>query len=255
MKYQLLVVDDEAAFRTTLCSCFPWEQLGFEIAGQAGNGQMALDFLKNNTVHVLLCDIRMPFMDGLDLAKNLVGRKDAPVIVFISGYRDFEYARQAMSMGVRFYILKPVKYEELVQTFSSIRMELESRYHVSEDLPDDSEQDRFVANVRAYVDGNLKSASLKGLANQLYMNSCYVSQLYKEKTGQNFSDYLLESRMKKAAELLVQSSEKIYTIGTMVGYSNAKNFARSFLAFYGKTPTEYRNIHKISISSTEESHA
>ncbi len=156
-----------------------------------------------------------------------------------------------MSMGVRFYILKPVKYEELVQTFTTIRMELDHKYQISEDFPGDSEQDRFVANVRAYVDGNLKSASLKGLANQLYMNSCYVSQLYKEKTGQNFSDYLLEARMKKAAELLVQSSEKIYTIGTMVGYSNAKNFARSFLAYYGKTPTEYRNIHKISITSSE----
>ena len=110
-----------------------------------------------------------------------------PIIVFISGYRDFEYARQAMSMGVRFYILKPVKYEELVQTFTTIRMELDHKYQISEDFPGDSEQDRFVANVRAYVDGNLKSASLKGLANQLYMNSCYVSQLYKEKTGQRSS--------------------------------------------------------------------
>ena len=78
MKYQLLVVDDEASFRTTLCSCFPWDQIGFEIAGQAGNGQMALDFLKKHTVHVLLCDIRMPFMDGLELAKILSSCKDAP---------------------------------------------------------------------------------------------------------------------------------------------------------------------------------
>lgn len=109
-------------------------------------------------------------------------------------------------------------------------------------------------NVHAYVKNNLRTANLKDLSNQIFMNSCYVSQLYKQKTGRNFSEYLLEMRMKKAAELLVDSSEKIYTIGAMVGYNNAKNFARSFLAYYGKTPTEYRSIHKIKITASGESY-
>lgn len=254
MKYKLLVVDDEAQFRTTLCNCFPWEQIGFELAGQACNGKMALDFLKKNTVHVLLCDIAMPFMDGIELVKNLRTWENPPITVFISGYRDFEYARQAITYGVRFYVLKPIKYEDIVQTFGTIKQELDKRYNISQDAPGESGQNNFVDNVHTYVKNHLRTANLKDLSNQLYMNSSYVSQLYKTKTGRNFSDYLLEMRMKKAAELLKNSSEKIYTIGAMVGYNNAKNFARSFLTFYGKTPTEYRNIYRVRTTTTEESY-
>lgn len=254
MKYRLLVVDDEVSFRTTLCNCFAWDQIGFELAGQAGNGQMALDFLKRNKVHVLLCDICMPFMDGIELVKILSTWEDPPVVVFISGYRDFEYARQAIRYGVRFYILKPLKYEDIVQTFGTIRQELDKKHADSGEAPEEADPSGFVENVHTYVKNNLRTANLKDLSNQIFMNSCYVSQLYKQKTGRNFSEYLLEMQMKKAAELLVDSSEKIYTVGAMVGYNNAKNFARSFLAYYGKTPTEYRSIHKIKITASGESY-
>lgn len=128
MKYQLLIIDDEFQSRSTLSDCFPWEQVGFELAGQASNGRLAIDFLKKHPVHVLLCDIYMPVMDGIELARILHTWERPPIIVFFSGYRDFEYARQAIQYGVRFYILKPVKYEDLVQTFSTIRLELDQKY-------------------------------------------------------------------------------------------------------------------------------
>ena len=102
------------------------------------------------------------------------------------------------------------------------------------------------------MDTNFRTANLKDLSNQLYMNSSYVSQLYKQKTGRNFSDYLLEVRMTKAAELLKSSSPKIYTITSIVGYNNAKNFSRAFLAYYGKTPTEYRDLHRSGITPKED---
>ena len=251
MKYKLLIIDDESQSRTTLCSCFSWEQVGFELVGQASNGQMALDFLKKNTVHVLLCDINMPVMNGIELVKILNTWENPPITVFFSGYRDFEYAHHAITLGIRFYLLKPIKYEDLVQTFTTIKSELDKKYHISQDFLPKSEQDSFVEKVHTYVDRNLRTANLKDLSGQLYMNSCYVSQLYKQKTGKNFSDYLSEVRMKKAAELLATSSQKVYTIGSLVGYNNAKNFARAFLAFHGQTPTEYREQHRTSIVSKE----
>lgn len=252
MKYKVLIIDDESLFRTTLCNCFSWEQVGFELAGQAANGQLALDFLKKNTIHVLLCDINMPIMNGIELAKILYTWKNPPIIIFISGYREFEYAQQAIAWGVRFYLLKPIKYEDLVQTLSTIKLELDKKHNIPQDCLSGHEQDNFVTRVHTYVDNNLRTANLKDLSNHLYMNSCYVSQLYKQKTGQNFSDYLLEARMKTAAEILKSSSEKVYAIGAMVGYNNAKNFARAFLSFYKKTPTEYRELHRMSIVSKEE---
>lgn len=252
MKYKLLIVDDESLSRTTLCNCFSWEQVGFELVGQASNGQTALDFLKKNTVHVLLCDIYMPILNGIELVKILNTWDNPPITIFFSGYRDFEYARQAITLGVRSYILKPIKYDDLLQTFTTIKLELDKKHNITQEPLSAYEQDNFVVNVHHYVNNNLRTANLKDLSSQLYMNSCYVSQLYKQKTNQNFSDYLLKVRMKKAADLLKTTQEKIYTISAMVGYNNAKNFARAFLAFYGKTPTEYRDQHRIKIVAKEE---
>ena len=71
MTYNLLIIDDEVHSRNTLCNCFPWEQIGFKVIGQADNGKDALAFIKRNNVHVLLCDIQMPVMNGIDLVKIL----------------------------------------------------------------------------------------------------------------------------------------------------------------------------------------
>lgn len=245
MKYNLLLVDDEEQSRTTLCNCFPWEQVGFECVAQAHNGKQALDYINSHTVHVLLCDIQMPVMNGIELAQLLQKEDVAPIIVFFSGYREFEYARKAVQYGVRFYLLKPVKYEDLVETFSLIKLELDKRYPTEQSNNEiDEVQDTFIKNVRKYVKSNLQTANLMDLSSLLFMNSSYVSQLYKQKTGQNFSDYLMEERMKKAGNLLLNTNDKIYTISKMVGYSNAKNFSRSFLSFYGVTPSEYREQNK-----------
>lgn len=252
MTYKLLIIDDETQSRTTLSNCFSWEQVGFELVGQMANGQMALDFLKKNSVHVLLCDINMPVMNGIEMVKILSTWENPPITVFFSGYRDFEYARQAIAYGVRFYLLKPVKYEELVNTFSTIKLELDKKYSNSEDYLFDTTQDSFVSKVHTYVDANFRTANLKALSNQLYMNSSYVSQLYKQKTGRNFSDYLLEVRMTKAAELLKNSSQKIYSITSQVGYTNAKNFSRAFLAYHGKTPTEFRDFYRAKMTPKED---
>ena len=219
MSYELLIVDDEYQSRNTLCTCFPWESVGFHVVGQTYNGLEALKFLEMTKVHVILCDIKMPVMSGIDLAKKLAIRPEAPVIIFLSGYRDFEYAQNALKYGVRYYIVKPARYEELYELL---------------------DEDLFVQKICSYVKENYRTASLTEAASILYMNASYVSQLFKQKTGQNFSEYLLEIRMKKAVMLLADPHIKIYNISNQVGYTNAKNFTRSFRNFYGKTPKEYR---------------
>lgn len=254
MLYELLIADDEYQSTNTLCTCFPWESVGFHVAGQVGNGLEALRFLESATVHVILCDIRMPVMSGIDLACRLVSHPDPPVIIFLSGYRDFEYARQALKYGVRNYIVKPARYEELHETFSSLKQELDARY-LTKDTEAAHDEDIFLDRIRTYVEQNYRTASLTEAAARLFMNASYVSQLFKQKTGCNFSDYLLEVRMKQAAALLSDPTLKIYDISNRVGYTNAKNFARSFRGFYGKTPKEYReHLQSRSASQKGEIH-
>ncbi|WP_339157902.1 response regulator [Paenibacillus sp. FSL W8-0186] len=244
--YNLLIVDDEAETREALSSYFPWSEVGFEVVGQVNNGQEALQFIsENDHVEVVLTDIKMPVMSGVELAEQLYINHRHIKIVFISGYRDFEYAQKALHYRVKNYVLKPAKYNVLMEVFLEIKAELEAEQarletHPAEEQPRNDES-LIIHKIKSYVKKNYKDASLEEVARLVHMNANYLSFFFKQKTGQNFSDYLIRTKMEVAVHLLQDVSYKTYEISEMVGYSNAKNFTRTFKSYYGKTPSEYRN--------------
>ena len=239
MIYELLVVDDEVNSRNTLATCFPWYELGFHICGQAGNGREAMDFIAENIVHVVLSDIRMPVMDGIELSKLIHEQKSKKIImVLLSAYNDFSYAQQAIKYGVKEYLLKPSNFSELKEIFEKIRMELDVLYDTTA-VPSGKEGD-IIAQVYQYCAENYKEGSLVELADRLFLNSSYLSQLIRQKTDKTFSDIMNENRMQQAVILLENSDIKIYTIGHMIGYMNPNNFTRAFRNHFGIAPTEYR---------------
>ena len=247
--YKLVVVDDETQTRDALCDFFPWEQLGFEIVARFENGRSALEYLKNFPCDVLLTDIVMPIMSGLQLIKELQIQKLLPLTVILSGYRDFEYARQAMCCGIRNYILKPTKYHEIVEIFERIRDALDEE-HLATDflLPapeaEASEElgyhEKLIQTVKDHVYNNCRDASLDTASQTVSMNPAYLSLLFKQVTGENFSSFLMSVKMKKAAELLGDPNLRISDIGDLLGYSNPNSFARAFKLFYGIGPRNYR---------------
>jgi len=239
MIYELLVVDDEVHSRNTLATCFPWYELGFHICGQAADGEEALDFINNNIVHVVLTDIRMPVMDGLLLSKHIHEQRSKQIItVLLSAYNDFSYAQQAIKYGVKEYLLKPSNFSELKEVFEKIRLELDALYDTTK-IPSGKEGD-IIDRVYQYCAEHYKEGSLVELADQLFLNSSYLSQLIRQKTGKTFSDLMNENRMQQAVILLENSDIKIYTIGHMIGYMNPNNFTRAFRNHFGIAPTEYR---------------
>lgn len=245
--YKLIIVDDEAEIRDGLGHYFPWNQLGFEIVARLENGVQALEFIENNSVDVMLCDIKMPFMDGLELAKVLHSKNSKIKILLLSGYREFEYAREALRYGVKDYLIKPSRYDELIKVFSNIKQELAFESEQLDSLPSaDLSQgfnyaEKVIGVIKTYVRENFQTATLEEAAQLVHMNSFYLSKFFKDKTGENFSDYLLGIRMNKAAQLLNDISYKTYEISEMVGYSNSKNFTRTFKKYFGKTPKEFRS--------------
>jgi YesN/AraC family two-component response regulator len=239
--YKLLIADDEYEIRNGLSSYFPWEDLGFEIVGQAANGIEVLEFLTGHSVDVILSDIRMPEMSGIDVAKKLFEQNSPIKVVFLSGYKDFNYAQQAINYGVKSYISKPTKYRELSTIFSRIKEELDQNNKPKTIIQKTIGSDKVVETIQNYVHENYKFATLEGASQLVHMNPYYISKYFKEKTGGNFSDYVVDMKMKKAAELLSDMQLRVYEVSEMVGYSNAKNFTRSFRKHFGKTPREYRN--------------
>lgn len=249
--YNLVIVDDEAKIRDGLCNYFPWHEIGFQVAYNARNGMDALDFIRDNPVDVVLSDIKMPVMSGIEMIERLYKQKSKIKVVFLTGFREFEYAQKALIYGAVNFIVKPTKYHELVHVFTQIREELDSEKGNAADSvnPDgfspagsdgQGYHSKIITIIKSYVEEHYDRVTLDDVANLVHMSPTYVSKYFKKKTGQNFSDYVISVKMKIAADLLKDIRYRIVDVSIMVGYENAKNFATSFKKYYGKNPKEFR---------------
>lgn len=237
--YQIIIVDDETKIRDGIASLFPWEKNGFHVAAQFSNGQAALNYCRSNTVDVIFSDIRMPIMDGIKLSRHLADRKDM-LIVFLSGYQDFAYMQAAIRNNVFDYLMKPIKYEEMLNCLDRIREVLDMRSFVKPSEENVSYYEKIISEVKRYIEEEYQHASLEGASQRVNLSPNYLSRLLKEKSDTNFSDYLLNIRMKMAAELLDDIHYKHYEIAYRIGYDNPKNFSRAFKQYYQMSPREYR---------------
>lgn len=141
---KIFLAEDEVVVRETIKRMIPWEELGFELVGEAADGEMALPLLLRQQPDLLITDIKMPFMDGLTLAR--LAKKEIPglKVVILSGYDDFNYAKQAIGIGVEDYLLKPITKNALIERLSEIR----SRYEHEKTQKENYE--KFQREMQAY---------------------------------------------------------------------------------------------------------
>ena len=243
--YRLVVVDDEPKILSGIVETYPWENWGYSVTGAFTNSLKALEYMKNNPVDVLLTDVYMPIMNGIELTKKVQDVHSELDVVFISGFRDFEFAKNAINLGVKQYITKPFNYNEILVTFKKIKQRLDQKQEgekVPVHLCDFPPQyyDKLIIMANEYVEKNIATASLQTTSEQVGLSAGYFSKLYKEKTGYNFSDYLLKAKMYRAMQLLGDVRQRIYEVAFQVGYKNPKNFSRAFRQYFGVSPTEYR---------------
>ena len=123
---KIFLVEDESIMREGLRDNMPWQQFGYEFVGEAADGETALPLIRKTRPDVLLTDIKMPFMDGLSLSRIVAKEFPNMKIIILSGYDDFEYARQAIQIGVEQYILKPVTRETLKKVLSEVKDKIDS---------------------------------------------------------------------------------------------------------------------------------
>lgn len=138
---QLLIVEDEEILRTGLSTCIPWRELGYDLAGVAGDGEDAMAFIRNHWVDVMLSDIKMPGISGLSLAKWVRQEYQNIEIILMSGYDEFDFAREALRISVKEYLLKPLDLLELTSIMQRLQVEITNRrqkepeYHQLFSLP------------------------------------------------------------------------------------------------------------------------
>lgn len=126
-KYKVLLVDDEPIILRSLKVAIPWDELGLEIAGEARNGEVALRLIEEKAPQIIISDIRMPVIDGIALMKEVLPRSSKLIFIFISGYGEFEYARDALRLGAFDYLLKPIDHDELTEMLTRAKVKLDKQ--------------------------------------------------------------------------------------------------------------------------------
>lgn len=243
--YHLIIADDEEKICEGITHLFPWKQIGFEVVGQFHNGQEILQFLEEGkvSVDVILCDIQMPGIDGLEVCRRAAELSEARIVLF-SSHQNYEYFRKAIQYHVVDYLLKPIGYEDLITCFGNIRDALDQERKKNMEMGSSEEEragsDILVKEVIRYLEEHFRDASLEKAAVHVGLSSSYLSRIFKERSGENFSDLLLQIRMENACRMLEDVRCKSYEVAYHVGYDNPKNFTRAFKAYYGATPSEYR---------------
>ncbi|MGF6990969.1 YesN/AraC family two-component response regulator [Lachnospiraceae bacterium PM6-15] len=118
---KVFLVEDEMVIRNAIKNSIDWEKEGYEFVGEAGDGELAYPLILKRQPDILITDIKMPFMDGLELSAAVKKELPALKILILSGYNDFEYAKTAIGIGVTDYLLKPVSAEMLLESLAGIR--------------------------------------------------------------------------------------------------------------------------------------
>lgn len=241
--YTLVIVDDEETILKGLTQGFPWEKLGFNVIGSFTSAKETLSFFQTNLVDVLLTDIRLPFLSGLELIEKISHLpKNKTIFCVMSAYADFTYAQEAIRQGVKYYLLKPASFSEIEKAFLLIKNTLDkfsaSAFSTTELL---STNNPLVDETIMLMSKHMTNCSLQSIADSLGINAAYLSRLFKEKTGLNFQDYFFSLKMKKAAELLQNATNlNNKEIAHLVGYTDVPNFCRSFKKKFHTTPGEFR---------------
>jgi YesN/AraC family two-component response regulator len=233
--YKLLIVEDEKMIRDGLVNQVPWNELGFETVGACSNGASALEMIKTAAPDVVLTDIKMPVMSGIELMERIKAGYPKIKIVILSGYNEFEYARKGIEYGAYSYILKPTKEKDFVEVFSRLKKDLDNLNEIP-DNPEETTADSVpgVELVKKFIAENYeRKITLEEVANLVYMNPSYFSSFFKSKTNQTFIEYLTQVRMNKAKELLKHRDTRVYEVAGMVGYDDFRHFSRIFKRYTG----------------------
>ena len=157
--YKALLVDDEALTREAISENIPWEKLGFELIASCENGRDAMERMKQAPPDLLLTDICMPYVDGIELARYVHENHPDTKTVIISGYDEFEYAKQAVRYQVMEYILKPITPTELTEVLFRVKESLDEKCEKNRTLK--KLQGAYISN-RPFLRGRFLNSLLRG---------------------------------------------------------------------------------------------
>ena len=247
----ILVVEDEAPIRDWVAYTVNNICNDFRVVATASNGKEGYKLAMELKPHVIISDIKMPIMNGIELTKQVKKIIEDTYVILLTNYEEFSYAKEAISSGVYEYLIKSdIRPKDLKDVLSSIYEKInkeknilnKEEYNIEEkEISKEYKYSTAIYRSMEYIKNHYKeSISLSDISKYVYLSPEYFSRLFKKEVGENFSSYLTIYRMKKAENLLRNTDMKICQISNEVGYSNSGYFSKAYKKYKGVSPEEDR---------------
>ncbi len=241
--YRVVLIDDEKLIIEGLRKVVKWEDYRCEVVATASDAVNGAKIIRQFQPHILFTDIRMPGDDGLTMLAGLRSEYPNLQVIVLTGYRDFQYAQEAIRLGVARFLLKPSKMSEINEALATVteRLDKAAPEEETDELHEHSGS-FLVRQATAYIENHYaEKLTLQDVADACYVSQWHLSKLLNKHTDGNFYDVLNAVRINAAKRLLRDPSLKIGEIGEMVGYADTAHFARVFKKLTGMSANEYRN--------------
>lgn len=238
---KILVVDAESIMRISFEKLINWKKYNLILSKTCSNGKEALEYMLNNSIDILITDIKMPIMDGLTLVKELKNRGISPeVIIILSAFDEYDFIRTSFKLGVDDYILKSNYNQEYIIEIILKALDKKAPSIVKK------KNNFFSTEINAIIDflekNYYKNISLKTICTHVSYSESYLSHIFSKETGISIIDYLNRLRIEKAKEALSSSDYKVYEVATKVGFQSVEHFSRTFKRITGTSPKRYKSI-------------
>jgi two-component system response regulator YesN len=247
---RVVIVEDEYYVRKGLIQTFDWKSLDCEVVGEAANGRDGIEIVEEQRPDLVIVDIEMPVINGLDMVKSLRERQYRAEYIFLTGHQKFDYVRRDLQMEAIDYLLKPFRYEDLSECIRKVKIRLhkidkETAKTVLLTENDTQAKNIYIRRAMDYVrDHYAQECTVTDVADFLQISAAYFCRLFKKETGYTFVRYLTHYRIHVAAGMLAAEPVKINDVAELTGFKDANYFSTTFRRIMNAAPSEYQELHK-----------
>ena len=249
---KVLVVEDEEMIRKGIVLAVDWAALDCVVVGEAANGLQALEAVERYAPSLIITDLKMPVMDGLEMLRQLRERGNNAFVIILTAYDSFSYAQAALRLGAVDFLLKPFHDGELEQAVTRLKQRMDRAGQGGEKgpaplpLPElkKGDKSKYVLEAMAYIGEHYHEPNIgvAAIAQHLGISEGHLSHTFKKETDYTLLNYLTRYRIHRAMELLRDCRLKVYEVAEQVGYRDIAYFSATFKKLVGMSPSEYQDV-------------
>lgn len=245
---KVLVVEDEELIRKGIVLAVDWAALDCVVVGEAANGLEALDAVERLDPSLIITDLKMPQMDGIEMLRRLRERGNNAYVIILTAYDSFTYAQSALRLGAVDFLLRPFHDGDLERAVTALRRRMGPAPGPGEaerSFPGlkKGDKSKYVLEAMDYIGEhyNDPNIGIGAIAQHLGLSEGHLSHTFKKKTDYTLLNYLTRYRVHKAMELLRDCRVKVYEVAGQVGYRDITHFSATFKKLVGMSPSEYQD--------------